>query len=66
MLDFVNRVIFVSPDVHNMFDAYTAGYTSFHDRDEIEDWYRSHGFDCVVESQQNHTALYCIGRNRSD
>jgi SAM-dependent methyltransferase len=66
MLDFVNRLIFVSPDVHNMFDAYTAGYTSFHDRDEIENWYRSHGFDCVVESQQNHTALYCIGRNRSD
>jgi SAM-dependent methyltransferase len=66
MLDLVSRVVFVSPDVHNMFDAYTAGYTSFHDSDEIEDWYRSHGFDCVVESQQNHTALYCIGRSRSD
>jgi len=62
MLDFISRFVFISYDVHNMFDAYTAGYTSFHDRREVEDWYRSNGFDCVVESQSNHTALYCIGR----
>lgn len=61
--DLVNRFVFISHDVHNMFDAYTAGYTSFHDRREVEDWYQAHGFDCVVESQQNHTALFCIGRN---
>ena len=62
MLDFIDRFIFISPDVHNMFDAYTAGYTSFHDRKEVEQWYHSAGFDCVVESQLNHTDLYCIGR----
>ncbi len=62
MLDFIDRLIFVSPDVHNMFDAYTAGYTSFHERKEIEEWYRANGFDYVVESQWNHTALFCIGR----
>ena len=60
--DLLNRFVFVSHDVHNMFDAYTAGYTSFHDKTEVQDWYHSNGFDCVVESQQNHTALFCIGR----
>lgn len=62
MLDFVTRVVFVSPDVHNMFDAYTAGWTSFHDKQTVEGWYRENGMDCVVESQLNHTSLYCIGR----
>ena len=62
MLDLIDRLVFVSPDVHNMFDAYTAGYTSFHEREEVQEWYRANGFDCVVESQLNHTALLCIGR----
>jgi SAM-dependent methyltransferase len=62
MLDFVTRFVFVSPDVHNMFDAYTAGWTSFHDKQEVECWYREAGMDCVVESRLNNTSLYCIGR----
>jgi SAM-dependent methyltransferase len=62
LCDFFNRFVFVSYDVHNMFDAYTAGYTSFHSKAEVEAWYRSNRLDCVVESQQNHTALFCIGR----
>ena len=62
MLDLINRFIFVSPDAHNMFDAYTAGYTSFHEKSEVEEWYRVNGFDCVVESHLNHTSLFCIGR----
>jgi SAM-dependent methyltransferase len=60
--DFVTRFVFVSSDVHNMFDAYTAGWTSFHDKAEVERWYRENGMDCVVESQLNNTSLYCIGR----
>ncbi len=62
LCDFFNRFVFISYDVHNMFDAYTAGYTSFHSKAEVEGWYRSNRLDCVVESQQNHTALFCIGR----
>ena len=58
----VTRFVFVSHDVHNMFDAYTAGFTSFHDRKEVEAWYRSVGFDCVVEERSNRTSLHCIGR----
>ena len=49
-----------------MFDAYTAGYTSFNEKDEVEQWYRANGFECVVESQSNHTALFCIGRKTND
>src|SRR2546422_11051996 len=62
MLDFVTRFIYVEPSVHNMFDAYTAGYTSFHDEKEAEAWYKDAGFDCVVDEHINRTSLYCIGR----
>lgn len=62
MADLVTRFVFVSSNVHNMFDAYTAGFTSFHDRREVEQWYREAGFDHVVEEHLNRTSLYCIGR----
>jgi len=60
--ELMNRFIFVSADVHNMFDAYTAGYTSFHERGEVEQWYRDCQFDCVVSPANNYTAIFCIGR----
>jgi SAM-dependent methyltransferase len=60
--DLVTRVIFVSDNVHNMFDAYTAGWTSWHERQQVIGWYRQEGYDCVVDSLGNHTELYCIGR----
>jgi SAM-dependent methyltransferase len=60
--DFVTRFVFVSSDVHNMFDAYTAGFTSFHERREVEQWYKEAGFDYVVEEHLNRTSLFCIGR----
>jgi SAM-dependent methyltransferase len=62
MSDLIGRFVFVSHDVHNMFDAYTAGYTSFHERHEVEQWYRNVGFDCAVEERINRTTLYCIGQ----
>ena len=62
MNDFVCRFIFVSADVHNMFDAYTAGYTSFHERREVEQWYRNAGFDCAIDERINRTSLNCIGQ----
>jgi hypothetical protein len=65
MQDFISRFVFVSSDVHNMFDAYTAGYTSFHERKEVEQWYRNVGFDFVVEERVNRTSLFCIGRRVS-
>jgi SAM-dependent methyltransferase len=66
MLDLVNRFVFVSPDAHNMYDAYSAGWTSFHERAEVEQWYRNGGFECVVEPVLNDTCLYAIGRKVKD
>ncbi len=40
------QVVFFSPDQHNNFDHYSAGFTSFHRKDEIRGWYT--GWDDVV------------------
>jgi len=40
------QILFFSPDQHNNFDHYSAGFTSFHRRDEIRSWYG--GWDDVV------------------
>ena len=60
--DFVNRFVYVGQDVHNMFDAYTAGFTSFHTKSEVEKWYREVEFDCVIDEWSSRTSLFCIGR----
>ncbi len=36
----LRQVLFLQPDLHNTFDHYSAGFTSFHTRDEVRDWYR--------------------------
>lgn len=33
------QVLFFSPDQHNNFDHYSAGFTSFHRREEVIEWY---------------------------
>jgi SAM-dependent methyltransferase len=33
------QVLFFSPDQHNNFDHFSAGYTSFHRKEEIRSWY---------------------------
>ena len=40
------QVLFFSPDQHNNFDHYSAGFTSFHRKEEIRGWYA--GWDDVV------------------
>jgi SAM-dependent methyltransferase len=40
------QVIFFSPDQHNNFDHYSAGFTSFHRKEEIRGWYE--GWDDVA------------------
>lgn len=40
------QILFFSPDQHNNFDHYSAGFTSFHRRDEVLGWYA--GWDDVV------------------
>lgn len=33
------QILFFSPDQHNNFDHYSAGFTSFHRKEEIRGWY---------------------------
>ena len=33
------QVLFFSPDQHNNFDHFSAGFTSFHRKEEIRGWY---------------------------
>jgi SAM-dependent methyltransferase len=40
------QIIFFSPDQHNNFDHYSAGFTSFHRKEEIRSWYA--GWDDVA------------------
>jgi len=40
------QVLFFSPDQHNNFDHYSAGFTSFHRKEEIRGWYD--GWDDVA------------------
>lgn len=42
----LRQLVYVSSDQHNNFDHYSAGFTSFHRREEVEDWYR--GWDEVM------------------
>lgn len=56
----LNKFIYVG-EYHNIFDAYSAGYTSFHSPEEVEDWYHSNYFSCHIDVKQGRTALYCSG-----
>lgn len=56
----LNKFIYLG-GYHNMFDAYSAGYTSFHSPEEVESWYHQNGFSCHIDVRQNRTALYCSG-----
>jgi SAM-dependent methyltransferase len=40
------QILFFSPDQHNNFDHYSAGFTSFHRKEEIRGWYS--GWDDVA------------------
>ena len=40
------QVLFFSPDQHNNFDHFSAGFTSFHRKEEIRGWYA--GWDDVA------------------
>ena len=44
------QVLFFSPDQHNNYDHYSAGFTSFHRKEEIRGWYA--GWDDVAVRYQ--------------
>lgn len=65
LIAWVNKLVYWG-NYHNMYDAYTAGFTSFHGPEEVEAWYHRNTFSCTISVQQQRTALYCIGQKVSD
>ena len=65
LISLLNRFIYFG-NYHNMYDAYTAGFTSFHSPEEVENWYHQSGFSCNIGVHQYRTALYCIGQKVAD
>jgi SAM-dependent methyltransferase len=65
LISLVNRVVYFG-NYHNMYDAYTAGHTSFHAPEEVERWYHENGFSCAISVRQSRTALYCVGQRVTD
>jgi len=62
ILELILKFIFIG-NIHNMFDAYSAGYTSFHSDKELSEWYYESRFsEYVIEYRESNTALYCIGK----
>jgi SAM-dependent methyltransferase len=57
----LRQLIYFSPDQHNNFDHYSAGFTSFHHRLEVLDWYR--GWDEVIVRLQGvaEESIYARG-----
>ena len=55
------QVIFFSPDQHNNYDHFSAGFTSFHRKEEIRSWYA--GWDDVAVRYQGVAAesIYARG-----
>src|SRR2546427_8371672 len=55
------QVLFFSPDQHNNYDHYSAGFTSFHRKEEIRGWYA--GWDDVAVRDQGGAAesIYAQG-----
>jgi hypothetical protein len=55
------QILFFSPDQHNNFDHYSAGFTSFHRKEEIRGWYA--GWDDVAVRYQGvaNESIYARG-----
>lgn len=65
LIALINRVVYFG-NYHNMYDAYTAGYTTFHAPEQVERWYHESGFSCAITVRQHRTALYCVGQRVTD
>lgn len=60
------QIIFFSPDQHNNFDHYSAGFTSFHRKEEVRNWYD--GWDDVAVRYQGvaNESIYARGTRPID
>lgn len=57
----LRQIFYFSSDQHNNFDHYSAGFTSFHTREEMEEWYRGWDEVMVRFNGQASESLYARG-----
>ena len=55
------QVIFFSPDQHNNFDHFSAGFTSFHRKEEIRGWYAGWNDVAVRYAGVANESIYARG-----
>jgi SAM-dependent methyltransferase len=55
------QVLFFSPDQHNNFDHYSAGFTSFHRKEEIRAWYAGWNDVAVRYAGVANESIYARG-----
>jgi SAM-dependent methyltransferase len=55
------QVLFFSPDQHNNFDHFSAGFTSFHRKEEIRDWYAGWNDVAVRYAGVANESIYARG-----
>jgi SAM-dependent methyltransferase len=55
------QILFFSPDQHNNFDHYSAGFTSFHRKDEIRGWYEGWNDVAVRYAGVANEGIYARG-----
>ena len=57
------QVLFFSPDQHNNFDHFSAGFTSFHRKEEIRSWYDGWDDVAVRYAGVANESIYARGRH---
>lgn len=60
------QVLFFSPDQHNNFDHFSAGFTSFHRKEEILRWYNSWDDVAVRYAGVANESIYARGTRPAD
>jgi SAM-dependent methyltransferase len=58
------QVLFFSPDQHNNFDHFSAGFTSFHRKEEIRQWYGDWDDVAVRYAGVANESIYARGTRR--
>jgi SAM-dependent methyltransferase len=60
------QILFFSPDQHNNFDHYSAGFTSFHRKEEIRGWYAGWDDVAVRYAGVANESIYARGARPAD
>lgn len=58
------QFVFFSQDHHNNFDAYSAGYTSFHTKEELKEWFQDLDDVIIIQTGAAKESLFARGTKK--